>query len=188
MESRRPRTIIVVIAAALIAAESGAAQVARKGSSPTAGSQREVTSLAREVEQAASRGDWEGAVRGYEQLVKTSPGVAEFHLGLGVACYSSGRPHEAVAALRQALKLKPALLTASQFLGAALADSGQCQEALAYLKQDASRLADQELKRTIGLAGVRCGMKLNRLDEGTRPWTSSGGSIAISPPTRRSST
>jgi len=39
-----------------------------------------------------------------------------------------------------------------------LAQSGHCKEALPLLKQYRSRVADKDLKRNVGLAGVRCAM------------------------------
>src|SRR5262249_3860715 len=125
-------------------------------------SSAEVINLAREADKTAARGDWEGAIIAYEKLIKLAPGVAESHSNLGTSYYSAGRPGDAIAPLRQALKLKPALTQARYFLGAALAESGQCQEALPHLKRDAPNIPDKELKRVVQLAGVRCGMKLNR--------------------------
>lgn len=45
-----------------------------------------------------------------------------------------------------------------------LAETGHCAEALPVLKKDLAQLADKELKRTVGLDGVRCAMSLNQPD------------------------
>lgn len=119
---------------------------------------------AREARAAFSRGDWEQAIPAYEKLVKTFPRTAEYHLNLGLATYSAGKPGAAVAPLRQALKLNPGLVQASDALGMSLAESGHCEEAIPYLKKAASRPQDKDTKRTIGLDSVRCAMAGNQLD------------------------
>lgn len=45
-----------------------------------------------------------------------------------------------------------------------LAQSGHCKEALPLLKQAMSHAAEKELKRSVGLAGVRCGMLADQPD------------------------
>jgi tetratricopeptide (TPR) repeat protein len=117
-----------------------------------------VDALAREAQTAVSREDWPTAVRGYEKLVKLLPSRAEFHLNLGVARYSSGKANDAVVPLRQALKLKPDLIAAQDYLAVSLAESSQCREALARLKKSAGRVSDPQLKRAVGLNGIRCSM------------------------------
>lgn len=49
--------------------------------------------------------------------------------------------------------------------GAALAEAGRCREAISLLKKELPRIADPELKRAAGLAGVRCAMGMNRPDD-----------------------
>src|SRR4030095_2347160 len=46
-----------------------------------------------------------------------------------------------------------------------LAESGQCKEALPSLKREVPQIANRELKRATGLAGVRCSMALNQPEE-----------------------
>lgn len=48
--------------------------------------------------------------------------------------------------------------------GISLAETGHCQEALPLLKKAAPHLADTDLKRKSGFAGVRCAMFLNQSD------------------------
>jgi tetratricopeptide (TPR) repeat protein len=45
-----------------------------------------------------------------------------------------------------------------------LAETGHCGEALPSLKKSLARVADKELKRAVGLDGVRCAMSLNQPD------------------------
>jgi len=45
-----------------------------------------------------------------------------------------------------------------------LAGKGHCSEALPVLKKSLVQMADKELKRSVGVAGVRCAMSLNQLD------------------------
>lgn len=49
--------------------------------------------------------------------------------------------------------------------GIKLAEGGQCAEALPYLKRSDTRRLDNDLKKSIGEAGVRCAMLLNRQDD-----------------------
>jgi tetratricopeptide (TPR) repeat protein len=119
----------------------------------------------REAQDALRREDWPAAIRGYEKLVKLSPGRADVFLNLGIAYYSAGQPLEAVPALRQASKLKPDLATARDYLGASLSQIGQCGAALPLLKKSISRITDQHLKRAVGLGGVRCAMSVGQAEE-----------------------
>ena len=45
-----------------------------------------------------------------------------------------------------------------------LAESGHCEQALPLLTKSAARLADTDLKKTVGLDGVKCAMAMNRMD------------------------
>jgi len=156
-------TLIVAVAAAGFAAQ--AAGQATRASSVSAAQPADTASLAREAQEAVSREDWEGAVRGYEKLVKLAPRTAEYQLKLGIAHYSAGRPNEAIAPLRQTQKLSPGLTQAGDYLGAALAETGHCDEALPLLKKAASRATNKDFKRTLELDGVRCGMAVNHMDD-----------------------
>lgn len=127
--------------------------------------QSDIDGLAGEAQAAYKKGDWAGAIRGYESLLKLAPDVADYWMNLGIAYHSAGRPLDAAQPLRQALKLKPGLTQARLYLGIALGETGQCAEALPYLKKDLSRVGDRELRRTVGLAGVRCAIALARLDD-----------------------
>ena len=116
------------------------------------------------AQQAFNRGDWESAIRGYEALVKSAPANPEYSFKLGVAHYAAGHPNEAIVALRKSLKLRPSA-EARQYLAASLAESGQCKEALPALKREMPQITNRDLKRTAGLAGVRCSMSLNQPEE-----------------------
>ena len=160
MRSWNPR---VIIAAALLAANAVAAQKApgaTQGAPPSQSS--EVATLAGEARAALDKGDMETAVRDYGRLTALAPKVAEYQLNLGIACFSSDRPREAVEALRQALKLQPRLIQARSYLAAALAESGQCSEALPLLLKNASHIPDSHLKRTSEANGLKCAMALDQ--------------------------
>src|ERR1700678_3702898 len=45
-----------------------------------------------------------------------------------------------------------------------LAESGHCDQALPLLTKSAARMADTDLKKTVGLDGVKCAMAMNRMD------------------------
>lgn len=48
--------------------------------------------------------------------------------------------------------------------GTQLAESGHCDQALPLLTKSAARLADTDLKKTVGLDGIKCAMAMNRMD------------------------
>src|SRR5262249_45758218 len=49
--------------------------------------------------------------------------------------------------------------------GAALAQAGRCREAVPLLKKELPRIANPDLKRSAGLAGVRCAMEIGQPDD-----------------------
>lgn len=153
--------ILAVTLAGYMAASGYAAQGAKKSSGERAQSD-EASKLARQAQDALDHGKSESAVQGYERLVKLAPGVADYHLKLGIAYYYSDRPFDAVKPLQQALKLQPALAAARHYLGASLAESGRCQEALPMLLKEGPHITDQQLKRTIEADGLKCAMALDR--------------------------
>lgn len=125
-------------------------------------------SSAAEAEQARRdfvAGNYQEAVKLYEDLVKKAPGMAEIHSNLAAAYYFSGRYPDAAREAKLAIKLKPTLLNAHYFLGVSLAESGYCRQALPYLQKDFSRVRDSGLKRIIGTNALRCSMELNDVNK-----------------------
>ncbi len=122
--------------------------------------------IARDAQTALRRGDYASAIQEYEKLAAMAPRVSEFRANLGMAYYSSGRFSDAARAFAEALKLKPSLTNAHYFLGVSLAEVGRCKEALAYLEKDYPRVPDRELKRLMGLDGLRCSMASDLPDAG----------------------
>jgi len=157
------RTILACALAILVAPNGAAAQAAGRDSStsPRAPS-ADVAELARQAQSALHRGDNETAIRDYERLVKLAPAVADYHLNLGIAYYSSDQAYDAVPPLQQALKLKPGLAQARYYLGAGLAESGRCQDAMPVLLKDAPHIPDPQLKRTVQADGLKCAMALDQ--------------------------
>lgn len=127
--------------------------------------QADISQIASEAGGALRQGDFSGAIRGYEKLVKLAPQVAEFHANLGMAYYSAGRFHDAAREWREALRLKPGLTHAHFFLGVSLAEAGECKQALPYLERDYPRATDSQLKRSMGTDALRCAMALNQADK-----------------------
>ena len=158
---------IILSSVLLICGEGFGAQATRKAApsrSNAALPQNEIGQIAQAARAAYNKQDWEAAISGYEKLVKSAPSVAEYHLHLGIAYYSTGRPHDAVQPLRQALKLGPTSLPAHAYLAVSLGETGQCREAISYLKADLPRVKDPNLRRALGLSGVRCAVALNLTD------------------------
>jgi tetratricopeptide (TPR) repeat protein len=49
--------------------------------------------------------------------------------------------------------------------GAALAEAGRCREAIPLLKKELPLISNSDLKRSAGLAGVRCAMEIGQFDD-----------------------
>jgi len=159
------KTIAASALAMLIAANGSATQGASSTSHVwSRASSAEVTELARQGQNALNQGDSEAAIQNYDRLVKLAPAVADYHLDLGIAYYSSDRPFDAVQPLQQALKLKPGLAQARYYLGASLAEGGRCEEAMPLLLKDAPHIPDSQLKRTVQADGLKCAMALDQED------------------------
>ncbi len=164
----RKAVFFLTIATSLWVAHGVAAQAPRKttaSATAPAGQQGETAKLARDAAAALGRGEWEEAIPLYERLVKSAPGSAEYHSKLGVAYYSTRRPHEAAPALREALKINPTLAEARDYLGASLAETGRCPEALPYLRKAISRAAERDFKKRAEVDAVRCALALDRVDD-----------------------
>jgi tetratricopeptide (TPR) repeat protein len=153
-----------ILVSMLVVLNGYAAQSARSTPSSPPLQSAEVSGLARQAQNALNQGNSETAVQDYDRLVKLAPAVADYHLNLGIAYYSSDRPFDAVQPLREALKLKPALAQARYYLGASLAESGRCEEAIPLLLKDGPHITDPELKRTVEADGLKCTMALDQED------------------------
>ena len=149
----------------IFAASSGIAVGQSSAGIPPSTQSEEIGRLARAAQEAHMKGDGPSALQALEKLVQLAPNGADFHMNLGIAYYSTRRFPEAVSPLRQALKLKPSLLPARYYLAVSLAGSGRCQEALTYLKKDFSPSLENQLKYSMGMAGIRCSTSLNRPDD-----------------------
>jgi tetratricopeptide (TPR) repeat protein len=133
----------------------------RGSPSPQAHSSDSSEAEAEQARRAFVAGNYQEAIKLYEELIKKAPGVAEIHSNLAAAYYLSGRFAAAAREAQLALKLKPTLMNAHYFLGVSLAESGYCRQALPYLEKDFLRVRDSRLKRTIGTDALRCSMALN---------------------------
>jgi len=79
---------------------------------------------------------------------------------LAVLCFSIA---SADGAAQTASKSAPDASSAAR-RAAILAEGGHCSDALPVLKRSIRQVADKELKRKVGLAGVHCAMTLNQVD------------------------
>jgi tetratricopeptide (TPR) repeat protein len=68
------------------------------------------------------------------------------------------------SAAQASRKTPVADVTASADRALSLAQSGHCKEALPFLKQARLHVADKDLKRSVGFAGVRCAMFADQLE------------------------
>lgn len=159
--TRPPATAVLATALMIVVALPALAQ--RRATQAGAASGQ--GTLEREAQSAVKAGDFQKAIQEYSNLVKASPGSAEYHYQLGAAYLAAGQPQNAAGPLRAALKLKPTLAEARYLLGASLAETGHCTDALPDLKQAAARITDRMIQRRIGIDGVNCSMELDRQDD-----------------------
>jgi tetratricopeptide (TPR) repeat protein len=154
-----------ILCLSLVCGASRALPVSSQAGSIGRTQEADVSEIASQAVAALQQGDFAGAIRGFEKLVKLAPHVPEFHANLGLAYYSVGRFREAVPECREAYKLKPQLTHARYFLELSLAESGQCKEALPYLEKDYAHIADAQLKRTVGTDALRCATALDQVNK-----------------------
>ncbi len=117
------------------------------------------------AQSAFERGDWPAAIGELQKQLAATPANADLRLKLGIAQLASGQPVEAIASFQHALKLRPTMIPARQYLAAALAEAGDCAQGVPMLKKEMPRIANPELKRTAGLAAVRCAAGANRHED-----------------------
>jgi tetratricopeptide (TPR) repeat protein len=91
------------------------------------------------------------AARGFEEVIRADPNLAEAHASLGVVRYTQAKYPEALLSFRQALRLKPSLGNAACFVGLIQAKLGREQEALPLLHKAFEGLASEELRLQAGL-------------------------------------
>ena len=92
--------------------------------------------------------------------VATAPEVAAAQ-----EAFDRGDWHEAVAEYTKLVHAMPHVSEYQAKLGLSLAQVGQCPEALTWLKKPYSKEPADGLKKSVGSAGVRCAMMLNKQDE-----------------------
>lgn len=85
--------------------------------------------LAAEAARALQNQDYAAAEKGYEQLLKLVPDVAEMHSNHGMACYHQQKSSCAEGAFARALELKPDLFLPNWLLGRLLVDRGDYEAA-----------------------------------------------------------
>ncbi len=102
--------------------------------------------------QAQARGDYAGAVAGFQAALKLMPTVPELYSNLGIAYYYQKDYQKAIQALQQALKGRPGLEGANFFLGMAYVRSSQFEASIKPL-QKAIALNPQLLQAYINLSG-----------------------------------
>jgi len=100
---------------------------------PAGSEQPDAEVLLRDAQNAFNRGDYNGAIRNYEQVVALRPSWAEVLSNLGVAYHFAGRPRDAVTTLTVALKLKPDMAPANLILGYDYVKLGEPSKAIGPL-------------------------------------------------------
>ena len=105
----------------------------------------------REAYEAQQAGDYERAVKNYEQLVALRPDIAEAHANLGYLYRLLGRREQALGAFARAVQLKPGLPGPHLYLGILFFESGRHEEALQPLKKAlALKPSDPQVNRYLG--------------------------------------
>jgi tetratricopeptide (TPR) repeat protein len=112
------------------------------------------------------KGNFDGAARMYQELVRAVPGDAGLLMNLGMALAMGGHEAEAVAPLERAIKLKPALVPAHLFLGSSYLALGEASKAVAPLgRAVAAEPANIEYRRLLARAYVETERPLEAASE-----------------------
>ncbi len=84
---------------------------------------------------ARKEGNFEAAIREFEQVAALAPGLPAAYVNVGAADLDSKRYDKAAAALRRALELSPDLPGAHGMLGTALPAQGYAAQAIPHLER-----------------------------------------------------
>ncbi len=120
-----PRTLAIV-AVLLLVLHIAAGQEANNA---------RVDELRAQIAAAQSRGDIQGVVRGYEEMIKVSPGFAPAYNNLGAAYVRQGNFQRAAEVLEKGLAIDPKMTSANALLGVALYELGRYAEAKPRLEE-----------------------------------------------------
>jgi Flp pilus assembly protein TadD len=104
------------------------------------------------------KGQFDEAIREFQEAVRLKSGYAQAHNNLGVALVRKGQIDEGISQYQEAIRLKPDYALAHSNLGIALARKGQIGEAIREF-QEAVRLKPDfaEAHYNLGIALVRKG-------------------------------
>jgi tetratricopeptide (TPR) repeat protein len=101
----------------------------------------------------SAKGEWEEAIRNYENALEINPAYAEAHNNLGVALSAKGDLDQAILHYQQALEINPAYAEAHNNLGVALSAKGLLDEAILHYQQALETKPDYaEARNNLGLA------------------------------------
>ncbi len=98
------------------------------------------------------QGDFNAAIRHFEQAARLEPGMPQPHFNLGLALQDAGRSGEAIKAYTEAVRILPDFAQAHALLGVLLVKEGRTQEAAVHLQA--------AYMRNPNLAEVHLGMGL----------------------------
>jgi tetratricopeptide (TPR) repeat protein len=93
------------------------------------------------------KGQFDEAIRQYQETLRLSPDWADAHYDLGIAFYNKGQVDAAIGQYQAALRLKPNYALAYNNLGNALADKGQIDEAIRQYQEAIHLKPDYALAR-----------------------------------------
>jgi len=93
----------------------------------------------------SERGDFDGAIKHYQQSIQLYPNSAEVHNNLGVALLKTGRIDDAIEQYRRSIALKPDYTAALNNLGNALKKTGRCDQAEPYYRKALENEPDSAL-------------------------------------------
>lgn len=114
--------------------------------------------MAGEGQRRMAVGDFAGAARVYQQLVKQVPGNPGWKLNLGIALHMAGRDQEAIAPLAAAAAAMPQAFPAHALLGTSLLRLGQAGKAAGALqKAVALKPSDPQGRRLLAEAFLQSG-------------------------------
>jgi tetratricopeptide (TPR) repeat protein len=79
--------------------------------------------------------------------------------------FNRGDWNKSVIEYTKLVRIAPRMAEYQAKLGVSLAETGKCADALIYLKKTNTRGLTDDLKKTVGAAGVRCSMLSNQQDD-----------------------
>jgi tetratricopeptide (TPR) repeat protein len=124
----------------------------------------DVRPLLDRAEQAAQRGDMQGAIRELQEAIRLSPNEAEAHGRLGIVLRKLGRLKEAGQSLKRAIELRPDSRL-NVLLAFTYMELGDCGNAVPLLSASFDAEQNESIKVISGQRLVECSLALGKPEQ-----------------------